>query len=137
MVWRSTAAGEGPFAFAQGRSAPHTPPPRASVLPVPAPNRIKQFVGVVADAVFENDFDFLNIRNLLGRIALDHDQVCILSSCDRADLTLSAQVGGAVQSGDLDRFDGRESGFDQQFSLALISEAGEHVAGAGGIRTRD
>ena len=42
-------------------------------------------------------------------------------------------INGAVQGGDLDRLDGRESGLHQQFDFALIAESGKHVAAAGGI----
>src|SRR6266436_5261720 len=81
-----------------GRGHPlHTRRHATSVLPVPSPNRIQQFVGVISDAGFENDFDVLYVRDLLGWIAFDHDQVCVLSGGDGTNLTLPAEVGGAVQ----------------------------------------
>ena len=51
---------------------------------------------------------------------------------------LLAQVGGAVEGADLDGFDGGEAvGVDEEFDFALVAEAGEGAAVAGGVEAGD
>src|SRR5689334_6942198 len=52
---------------------------------------------VVADTVFENGLDLLDVGDVRGRIALYQDQVCLLSFSNRADLVLLAQELRAVE----------------------------------------
>ena len=57
-----------------------------------------------------------------------------LSEPDEHDLRLLAEVGGAVEGADFYGFDGGEAvGVDEELDLALVAEAGEGAAVAGGV----
>src|SRR5581483_647028 len=84
-----------------------------SILSVPTSYRIQQLFRVVADTVLEYDLHFLNILNPPRGIALDDDQVSILSNRNRSNLLLPSQIARAVQGGNLDRFERRKSCLNQ------------------------
>src|SRR5271163_3386489 len=104
-----------------------------SILSISSSDGVQQLLRVVADTVLEDNFDIFDVGNLLRWISLDHHQVGVLSRSHRADLLVSTQVNGAVQSGYLDGLDRSESGFDQQLNSALIAKSGKHVTSASGI----
>src|SRR5207237_9444833 len=107
----------------------------ALILAIVTLHRIEKLRGVVSDAVFENDFDVLDIGNALGRIAFDHNEVGVLSDGDRSDPILPAEEDRAIECRDADRLHRREAGFNEQLDLALIAEAGAVAADADRIRT--
>ena len=105
-----------------------------SVLAVAAFDGVEEFGGVVAYAVFEDDFDFFDVVDVGGGVAVDDDEVGVLAGGDGADGCLLAEVGGSVEGGDFDGFEGGEAvGVDEEFDLALVAEAGEGAAVAGGV----
>ena len=69
----------------------------------------------------------------LAGVAFDDDEVGVFAGGDGADVACAAEVGGAVEGGDLDGFDGGEAGVDEELDLALVAEAGEDAAVAGGV----
>src|SRR5258705_8557342 len=106
----------------------------ALVLAVAAFDGVEEFGGVVAYAVFEDDLYLFYVGDVGGGVAIDDDEVCVFAGGDRADLGLLTEVGGAVEGADLDGFDGGEAvGVDEELDLALVAEAGEGAAVAGGI----
>jgi hypothetical protein len=109
-----------------------------SVLAVAAFDGVEEFGGVVAYAVFEDDFDFFNVVDVGGGVAVDDDEVGVFAGGDGADGRLLAHVGRAVQGRDFDGFEwGEAAGFNEEFNFALVSEAGEGTAVAGGIEAGD
>jgi len=70
---------------------------------------------------------------VLAGVAVDDDEVGVLAGGDAADGGGVAHVGGAVEGGDVDGFEGGETGFDEELDFALIAEAGEDAAVAGGV----
>src|SRR5580692_10857494 len=88
------------------------------VLAVAAFDAFEEFGGVVAYAVFEDDFDFFYVVNVGGGVAVDDDKVGVFAGGDGADLGLLAEVGGAVEGADLYGFDGGEAvGVDEEFDF--------------------
>src|SRR5438270_6377110 len=89
---------------------------RGSVLAVAAFDAFEEFGGVVAYAVFEDDFYFFYVVDVGGGVAVDDDQVCVFAWGDGADGGLFAHVGGSVEGADLDGFDGCEAvGIHEEF----------------------
>src|SRR5438067_5144847 len=87
----STAAGESTCPErGSSRWPARTSSAAALILAIVTLHRIEKLRGVVSDAVFENDFDVLDIGNARGRIAFDHDEVGVLSDGDRSDPILPA-----------------------------------------------
>src|SRR5258706_12701233 len=82
--------------------------------------RLNKFLRVVADAVFENDLPLVDVVNICSGISFYDHQVSLFANCDGADTGVLSEKPGAVQGGNLDRFDWRETGFDQQFDLTQI-----------------
>src|ERR1051326_1207469 len=97
---------------------------------------VEKFLRVVADAVLENKFCFLDIADVSRRIAFYHDQVGRFAGSNRPD-ALVAEVLGAVEGGDLDGFQLRESRFDQQLDPAPVAITGNHAAAASRIESGD
>src|SRR5579872_6576471 len=89
--------------------------------------------GVVAHALLENDLRILNGSNVFGEVAIEQDQVSLLPCSNRTDLVGAAQESGAILRSDVNRLNGSEACFNEQFNLALVAEAGQCVAVAGGI----
>ena len=90
---------------------------------VPALDRVEEFSGVVADTVLEDDFDLFNVVDVDGRVAVDDNEISVFSGCDGADGLLPAEIDRAVERGDPDGLEWRESvGIDQEFDLALVAE---------------
>ena len=56
-----------------------------SVLAVAAFDGVEEFGGVVADAVFEDDFDFFDVVDVGGGVAVDDDEVGVFAGGDAAD----------------------------------------------------
>ena len=48
-------------------------------------NRLDQLLGIVTDAVLENDLDILDVEDARRRVAFHDHQVRCLADCDRAD----------------------------------------------------
>src|SRR5580700_6165346 len=94
---------------------------------------LDQFVGIVAYAVFENNFYVADVGDFRGGVALDDDQVRLFIGRDGAGAGVGFQPFRAVQGGDLDGFDGGEFGFNQEFQVAEIAEPGHGAAVAGGV----
>src|SRR5438874_2432809 len=76
------------------------------ILTIMALYGIEQLFRVVSSAVFEDDFNVFDIRNVSGRIAFYHDEVGILSNGDRSNLFLTSEKNRAVQSGDVNCLNG-------------------------------
>lgn len=55
------------------------------VLAVAAFDGVEEFGGVVADAVFEDDFDFFDVVDVGGGVAVDDDEVGVFAWGDAAD----------------------------------------------------
>jgi hypothetical protein len=55
------------------------------VLAVAAFDGVEEFGGVVAYAVFEDDFDFFDVVDVGGRVAVDDDEVGVFAGGDGAD----------------------------------------------------
>ena len=55
------------------------------VLAVAAFDGVEEFGGVVADAVFEDDFDFFDVVDVGGGVAVDDDEVGVFAGGDGAD----------------------------------------------------
>jgi len=95
------------------------------ILAVAAFDGVEEFGGVVADAVFEDDFDFFDVVDVGGGVAVDDDEVGVLAYGYAAYGRLLAFVDGAVESGDFDGFEWSEAvGVDEEFNFALVAEAG-------------
>src|SRR5437660_9746071 len=109
---------------------------RDSVLAVASLHRIDQLLRIVADAVLENDFNIFHVRDMRCWIAFYDYEVCILSRGDRSDLVLLTHIGCAIQGGNLDRLQWRETGFHQEFNSALITETGNGGSIPRGVGTR-
>ena len=72
-----------------------------------------QLGGVVADAILEDDFDLLDVFDLLRRIAAKDDDIGSFSGRNRPNRCVFAQEYCAVQRSNADRLDRGESGFDE------------------------
>src|SRR5437899_1725545 len=77
--------------------------------------RVCEFLRVVTDAVFEDDLNFFDVIDVLGRVTIDDDEVCLLSFCDCADAIQLAQKLSTVRSRNMDGFQWCESGFNKKF----------------------
>src|SRR5260221_1041649 len=84
---------------------------QVSVLAVVAFHGIEQLSGVVADTVFEDDLDVLDVRDVDGRIAFHHHEIGVLPGRNRADPILAAEKARAVQRRDANGLDRREPRF--------------------------
>jgi len=104
-----------------------------SILAIASFYRFEELRCVEAEAVFEDEDYVFYVVDPGAGVALDDDEVSVLAYCDGADLLVAAEVLRAVEGCDLDGFDGREAGLDEEFDLALVAEAGEDVAVAGGV----
>ena len=94
----------------------------------------KQFGGVVAYAVFEDNLYFFYVIDVDGGVAVDDDEVGVFANGYAADGGLFAFVGGAVEGSDFDGFErGEAAGVDEELDFALVAEAGKSAAVAGGI----
>src|SRR5688572_30396955 len=100
-------------------------------------NRINQLLRVVADALLEHGLDLTDVANRRRRIAVDDDQVCLLAGGEAAHPLVAAEILGAVQRRDRNRFERRETGVDEQLDLPLIGKARNHTAAAGRVRAGD
>src|SRR5262245_53144015 len=96
-------------------------------------DRRDQLRGIVRDALLEHERRLAHVLDARRRIAVDHDEIRLLSRDERPRERASAQIGRAVQGGDLDRLERREACFDEQLERALIRVAGDHAAAAGGV----
>ena len=96
---------------------------------------VEQQRRIVADAILEHGFDFLDIRDLPRRVAVDHDQVGILTWLDRTDLQVEPEVDCAVERADPDRLDGEKPALTSN-SIARWSRNRAVRAGAGRVRPR-
>ncbi len=88
---------------------------------------------IEADPLLEDSLDVADIGNRRRRIAVDDDEIGLLSDGNRTNRGVTSEVRGAVQRADADRFERRESGLDEQLDLALIRVAGNDAAATGGI----
>src|SRR6185369_2590081 len=93
-----------------------------------ASHRFDQFRGIVSNAVFKYDLHVFNRRNVLGKVAPNHNHVGLLAGFDRSDTPQIAEILGSVVSGDMDRLDGGKTGLNQQLDLALVAEAGDDAS---------
>ena len=110
----------------------------ALVLAVAAFDGVEEFGGVVADAVFEDDFDFFDVVDVGCGVAVEDDEVGVFARGNAADGGLFAHVGGAVEGGDFDGLEWSEAvGVDEEFDFALIAEARECAAVACGVEASD
>ena len=83
-----------------------------------------EFRGVVADAAFEDEADVADDGRGGGEVAVEHDEVGAFADGDGAASVEFAEDLGAIGRHDLDDLDRRETGFDQQFVVPVIAEAG-------------
>ena len=118
------------------RIANYSPSTVRSILAVASVYGIDELLRVIADAVLKDDLDLFNIRNRCGWIAFDDHEVCILAGGDGSDLALLAQVDRPVQGRNSNGLDRRESGLDQKFDFALVTESWDNATVSGGIRPR-
>jgi hypothetical protein len=54
--------------------------PAFLILPIPAVHRLQQLLGVIADAILEDDFHVLDIRDAGSRITFHHNEVRVLAN---------------------------------------------------------
>ena len=93
-------------------------------------------MGVVGDAVFEDEVDVFDVSDFLAGITVDNDEVSSFARFQCADAVAFSEEFGAILRGDVNSFERRKAGFHEQLSLALIAKTGEHAAVPGGIFTR-
>src|SRR5580658_4096448 len=86
-------------------------------------HRLDQLPRIVADAVFENRLDFLNVGDIFRRVAFDHDQIGLLAGRDGPDTIEVSEELCTVVGCNVDRFYRRESGLDQR-EVELLVESG-------------
>ncbi len=91
-------------------------------------------MGVEGYAVFEDEDGVFDVVDVFAGVAGDDDEVGVFAGGDGADVVGAAFEGGAVEGADFDGFEGSEAGVDEELDLALIAEAGESAAVAGGVR---
>lgn len=93
-------------------------------------------MGVVGDAVFEDEFDVFEVGDFLARIAVDDDEVGVFAGLECADAVSFAEEFGSILRSDVDGFERAEAGFHEQLGLPLIAKTSEHAAIPGRIFTR-
>ncbi len=64
-------------------------------------DRLDQFLRVVANAVFENDFDVFDVGNCRGGISFHHHQIGLFARRDRTDARVFAEKFRAIECCDL------------------------------------
>ena len=85
---------------------------------------VDQLCGIERRATFEYVLYVSDIGDTAGGVAFDYDQIGVFTGSNDADSIRLRQVLSGVQGVDADGLFGRESGFDQQFEIALIAVAG-------------
>src|SRR5712692_10866492 len=111
------------------------------LLPVPAgsaqayqpADRLDQLRRIITDAIFENEFDFFDVRDIGGGVAVNHHNVRGLSGGERADTVQFAEELRAVGRSNVDGFERREARFHQHLDFALVAESGNDSAVAGRV----
>src|SRR4051794_38387686 len=98
--------------------------------------RFEQLLRIVSHAVLEHDLDIFDVGDGLCWVALNDDEVGLLSAGDGADVVAFAQKLGAVCRGDLDCLDWREASLDEQLHFALVRKTSKQSTIAGGIGAR-
>src|SRR3954468_21557740 len=83
------------------------------------PDRLNQFVRIVADTVFEHGLDILDIPNFLGRIALNYHQIRLFAGRDCPDALKFSEILRSVVGRDVNRLHWREPCLDQQLHFPL------------------
>src|SRR5262249_19753851 len=83
---------------------------------------VDEFLGVVSDAVFEDEVDVFDLGDFGAGIAFDDHNVSALTGFERTDALGFAEILRAIQSLDADGFERSETGFDEKLDVALITE---------------
>src|SRR3984957_5895610 len=100
-------------------------------LPPDATERgLDELIGVVCSSAANHEDGVLYRRNVGCCVALEEQQIGLLSAFDTADSVKAMHGARAVGSCDLDGLKRRETGRNEKFDLALIGESGDD-AGAG------
>ena len=73
----------------------------------PAPHGGDELRRVVTDTLLEDERHIADVFDPPRRIAVDHDDVRLLASCNRSDERTAAKERGAIQRTDPDRLERR------------------------------
>src|ERR1700730_17003893 len=84
-------------------------------------------------AILEDHPDVFDVLDLLRRVTFYHHQVGVFSGDDSTDAIQLAQVLRAVMRRDLNRLQGSEPGFDEEFQFALIIKSGKYSSDSRGM----
>ena len=98
---------------------------------------VDELCRIEADALLEHRLDVADVgdRSRPGLPLMTTRSACLPTAMD-ADPRFAAEILRAVERRDLDRFERREAGLDQQLDLALIRIAGNDAAASRSDRCR-
>src|SRR5688572_19667456 len=98
---------------------------------------LDQLLRIVTNPILEHDLDLFDISNVRCGVSFHDHQIRLLPGRDRADACVFAQELCAVESRNLNGFDGSEPGLNQQLDLSMIAKTRNDPTVAGRIEPRN
>src|ERR1700733_14424992 len=89
-------------------------------------HRFNQLGRIITNSILKDRLHVFDVFNLLRWIAFDYHQVRLFPGRDRPDAVQLPQILSSVKRCNVNRFNRRESRFNQQLKFALIAKAGRN-----------